>query len=154
MDLLKQLGHGQPGLVVGISLESVEDFASHDLFTGARDQPVVEKDRGSRIPKPANADFRFPETGLEFLPVVLVRVLDVRAGFKQSLEDEVLDQVGRRELRPTSVQRLEDLLSILVGGEVDHDHLQEVTYHRLDRRRPALELLPGHRARAIRVLAR
>jgi hypothetical protein len=50
-------------------------------------------------------------------------MLDVRACFEQSLENEVLDKVGRRELCPTSVQSLEDLLSVLVGRKVDHDHL-------------------------------
>jgi hypothetical protein len=69
---------------------------------------VVEKNGGPGITKPANADLRFPEAGLEFLPIVLVGVLDVRACFEQSLEYEVLDKVRRRELGPTSIQSLED----------------------------------------------
>src|SRR5262249_58563304 len=82
MNLLKHLGHGKPNLIAGVPLKPVEHFPSHDLFTGTRNQPMIEKNRGSRIPKPANADFRFPEAGLEFLPVVLVRILDVSTCFK------------------------------------------------------------------------
>ena len=136
MNLLEQLGHRQPGIVVGEPLEPVEHLAGHDFFAGARDQPVVEEDRRARIPKAADADLGLPEAGLELLPVPLIRVLDVGARLEQPLEDEVLDQIGGRELRAAGVQRLEDLLSVLVGGEIDDDHLQELAHDGLDRRRP------------------
>ena len=36
-------------------------------------------------------------------------------------------------MRPTRVQGLEDLLSVLVRGEIDHDQLQQLAYGALDR---------------------
>jgi hypothetical protein len=49
MDLLEHLGHWHSGLVVRECLKSVEHFPSDDLFAGARNQPVVEENRGSRM---------------------------------------------------------------------------------------------------------
>ena len=90
-ELHDQPGHGQPSIVIGKPLESVKDLPSHDFFTGARNQPVIEEDRRSRIPKPSDADLRFPEAGLELLPVPLVRIFNVGARFHQPLKNEVLD---------------------------------------------------------------
>ena len=70
----------------------------------------------------------------------LVRLLDVCSRLEQPLEDEVLDQVGRGELRAASVERLEDLLGVLVGCEVDDDHLEKLTDDGLDCRRARCDI--------------
>ena len=63
----------------------------------------------------------------------LIRVFDVGARLEQSLEDEVLDQVGGGQLCAARVQRLEDLLRVLVGGQVDDDDLKQLPHDGLDR---------------------
>jgi hypothetical protein len=115
MDLLKQISHGQASLVIGEPLESVEDFPSHDFLASARNQPMVEEDRGSRVSQSANANFNFPEASLKLFPISLVRILNIRSCFEQSLEHKILDQISRRKLGATSIQRLENLLSVLVN---------------------------------------
>jgi hypothetical protein len=55
---------------------------------------MVQKDRGSGVPKSAYTDFSFPESAFEIPPIPLVLILDVRTRFQQSLKHEVLDQVG------------------------------------------------------------
>ena len=60
----------------------------------------------------------------------------VRAFGGQSLEDEVPDEVRRREGRTPRVQRLEDLLRVLVGRQVDRDELQSAGEHDGQRLRP------------------
>ena len=154
MNLLDQLRHRQPGIVIGKPLEAVEDLSRHDLLARARNQPVIEEDRRSRVAKASDADLRFPESRLELLPVPLVRVLDVGARFEQPLEDEVLDQVGRGELRAASVQRLEDLLRVLVDGEVDDHDLQEFPHDGLDCGRPRGDRVGTAQRRATRAPAR
>ncbi len=52
---------------------------------------MVEQNCGPGIPDPANADFSLPKARFEFLPIALIRILDVSSRFKQALEDEVLD---------------------------------------------------------------
>jgi hypothetical protein len=47
MHLLKHLGHWHFGPVIHECLKSVEHFPGDDLFASARNQPVVEENRGS-----------------------------------------------------------------------------------------------------------
>src|SRR5260370_509242 len=111
--------------MVGEPLETLEDLPRDDFFAGSRDQPVVEKDRRPSVAQTAHADLCLPKASLEFLPVGLIRLLNVCALLKQSLEDQVLYQVGCCELGPSGVQRFEDFLSILIDGQVDDDDLEE-----------------------------
>src|SRR5262245_11358000 len=99
---------------------------------------MIKENCGPRILDPTNADFSFPKARFKFLPIALVRILDIRSGFQQALKDEVLDQVGRGELRPPSIQRLENLLRILIGCKIYHNHLHEFSNDGLDRRCPYL----------------
>jgi hypothetical protein len=76
---------------------------------------MVKENCGTWGSKPPNANFSFPKSSFKFLPIFLIRIRNVRASFQKSLEHEVLDQIGCRKQRSTSVQRLEDFLGILVG---------------------------------------
>ena len=64
--------------------------------------------------------------------MALVGGFDVDAFFHQPLDDEVLDQVGGGEMRAPGVQRLEDLLRILLGRQIDHHELHQLPYRVLD----------------------
>lgn len=83
------------GLEVSVGLEAREDLPRDDFFARLRNEPVVDKDRRSRIAETAKTDLGLPESRLEFLPQALVSRLYVDIALHQSLEDEVLDQVGR-----------------------------------------------------------
>src|SRR5438552_8851620 len=56
--------------------------------------------------------------------MVLVRLFNVSLRFEKPLEDEVLDEVGRGELRTARIEGLEDFLGVLGNSEVDNDHLE------------------------------
>jgi hypothetical protein len=90
VNLHDQLSH-RCGCIAGKSFESIEHFTSKDFFTRPRDQPVIQKDRRSRMPNAPDSHFGLPEGGLELLPVVLVRALDISAQLEQALKYEVLD---------------------------------------------------------------
>ena len=64
---------------------------------------------------------------------LLSRVKELKTA-EQALKDEVLDQIRRRELRPTRIQSLEDLLRVLINSEVDDHKLQEIPHNRFDGR--------------------
>jgi hypothetical protein len=81
---------------------------------------MVKENCGTWGSKPPNANFSFPKSSFKFLPIFLIRIRNVRASFQKSLEHEVLDQIGCRKQRSTSVQRLEDFLGILVGRSLDN----------------------------------
>src|SRR4051794_26160508 len=125
MNLADQLRHRDLSVKVCVQLESREHLASDDLLTRLRDQPLVEEDGRAWIANAAHRDFGFPEASLKVLPLLLVYRFDILASLHQSLEDEVLDEVGCRELCPAGVQGLEDLLSVLVRCQVDDNHLEQ-----------------------------
>ena len=114
LDLIHELDHRRTGVVSCVPLEAIEDLARDDLGSRASDEPVIQEQRGTRVAETADASFCLPERSLELLPLPLVDVFHVRAGFQKPLEDVVLDQIRRGQLSPASIQRLKDLLRVLV----------------------------------------
>jgi hypothetical protein len=51
------------------------------------------------------------------------------------LKDEVLDQISSGQLSAPRIERLKNLLGVLVDGEVDDDYLKEFPNDGLHRRR-------------------
>ncbi|MGX1321283.1 hypothetical protein AB7M17_004736 [Bradyrhizobium sp. USDA 377] len=43
-----------------------------------------------RVAKPPNTYLNFPETSFEFLPILLIGILNISSGFEKALKDEVL----------------------------------------------------------------
>ena len=104
---------GSSALVIGEPLESVEHFPSNDLFTSARNQPVTKENRGPRIPKPANADLRFPEPSLEFLPIARGPLSGRHAGLARP---SVIDAC---EPRCSILTRIEQMMKMLLAEDND-----------------------------------
>lgn len=126
--------------MVGVELEPIENLACDHLALCAGHEPVVKEDGRPRVADPANADLLLPEAGLELAPPPLILGLDVRPRLEEALEHEVLDEVGGRELGAPGIEGLEDLLRVLVGGQVDHHDLQELPRRGLDDGRTTRDL--------------
>src|SRR5262249_1409556 len=98
-------------------LEAVEDLPCHDFLAATRDEPMIEEDGRAGVFQASDAHLRLPEASFEFPPMLLVRVLDIRAGLEEPLKNEILDEISGRQLRSTCIQSFEDLLCVLVDGE-------------------------------------
>src|SRR4051794_37333547 len=109
--------------MLNVGLEPRERRLRADLLTQPRAKPLVEEQRTAADAVAANGDLSLPEFPLE-RPLLGVRLPCVTALLLQLLEHKVLDQVGRSQRRTSGIQRLEDLLRILVGTQVDNPQLQ------------------------------
>src|SRR4051812_47135969 len=98
MDLHQQVLHGDTCIVIRKPLESVKHLSGNDFLARLSYEPVIQKDRRTRIPESANAYFCLPKAGLKISPVFLIGDLNISPRFKKALENEILDQVGCCEL--------------------------------------------------------
>jgi len=117
-------------------LEASERRLRADLLTDLRAEPLVQEERAARDGVAPNADLGLPELCLEW-PVLGVGPTRVHTLAFQALEDEVLHQVRRCERRSARVERLEDLLRVLLRLQVD-DHQLETPRQHLNQRGGAL----------------